>query len=461
MFALYFIITSFVYTIVLAVVPHIIPIAKDLFVSWRAKGDDDSVRTGDENEQIKEIDTRENAEEDSALPISAFITVIVFFFQVASLIHIDIPTPTGEDGTLKDIRNTLFGVFNFRLSFYQKLCPSDDLTWPVKKFINVTLKVCSMLNLIVIFALWKCISSILNIFTTSCRADHLEEKTELQELSDPIVLEVQLHPKPERLSFTSSLKIGFIKLIKLNLTSISTFAFHMIHCVTIDGQSYLYLYAYHQCYSNWQYVILILLMPIVLLFPICFGFALDLLKEGFVSTDRFLLASSVPYYAFWLYGKKKCVGICRPQLSEQEVLCAEAVLNREEEVFEVNNGTLRWPVVQLYRNFLVVVLTTFVVNPIYRSIAFVPVFMSFCLHDRSRAPYKHTYLNTLQCLSSSCLLLIVASNLPGAMSVMTKSMSVPHMKSIVMVLQYVEITTYALMPLSLVLWKLRRWKSNL
>ena len=107
------------------------------------------------------------------------------------------------------------------------------------------------------------------------------------------------------LSFSSLLKIGFVKLTKLNYTSISTFTFHMLHCVTINGSRHLYLYGDHQCYAWWQYVIMILVLPIVLLFPLSFGIALDLMKEGMISTNQFLFATVCPPYAIILRIKMK------------------------------------------------------------------------------------------------------------------------------------------------------------
>ena len=75
------------------------------------------------------------------------------------------------------------------------------------------------------------------------------------------------------------------------------------------------------------------------------------------------------------------------------------------------------------------------------------------LHDRDRMPYKHSYMNLLQCLSSSCLVIISACNIPASMSVMTNSMSVPFMKTVVVALTYTEMVMYAIVPLSLLGWK--------
>ena len=46
----------------------------------------------------------------------------------------------------------------------------------------------------------------------------------------------------EQLSFSSITKIGFIKLVQLNFTSISMFTLMMLNCVPVGGKLHLYLY---------------------------------------------------------------------------------------------------------------------------------------------------------------------------------------------------------------------------
>ena len=108
---------------------------------------------------------------------------------------------------------------------------------------------------------------------------------------------------PDKLSLPSMLKIGYIKLVKLNFTSLSTFSFHMVHCVFIGEHSYLYLYAGYHCYTSWQRVILFAVLPTIVLFPFSFGLALNLLKDHHITTNGFLLASVVPVYPIYLWVK--------------------------------------------------------------------------------------------------------------------------------------------------------------
>ena len=112
------------------------------------------------------------------LSMSAYIVNIFFFFQVATLIHIEIPNPTGDDAE-SIFQQNLFRVVNFKLAVSRQLCPMDDLTLPQKRMINVALKLCSIFNLVIFLFCWKCAAFFKNIFL-SC--SHDEEELESIEL---------------------------------------------------------------------------------------------------------------------------------------------------------------------------------------------------------------------------------------------------------------------------------------
>ena len=139
------------------------------------------------------------------------------------------------------------------------------------------------------------------------------------------------------------------------------------------------------------------LLPIVLLLPLSLGLSLNLLKEGFISTTGFLIGSVLPPYSIYMCVRKQVSGLQTIQRGDAgEQLCMEHILEMEEELFREDSEGIRWPVVQLYRNFLIVFIDVFMRNPIYKTIGFLPVFVLFLVHDRNRTPFKHPYLNILQ-----------------------------------------------------------------
>ena len=81
--------------------------------------------------------------------------------------------------------------------------------------------------------------------------------------------------------------------------------------------------------------------------------------------------------------------------------------------------------------------------------------------DMKRMPYKHSYLNILQALSSACLIVITVCNAPAYYSASFSVMQISHMDIVVKVLQYVEMLMQATVPLSLVVWTLwNKYKSS-
>ena len=333
----------------------------------------------------------------------------------------------------------------------------DDLTLPLKELINVGLKISSMFNLLVLYVLWKCLTSAVKAISPFFRKDPnlMEDSTFLEnkEVSTLYLNGAKCGESPQ-LSFTSMTKIGFIKLVKLNFTSISTFTFHMIHCVSISGNLHLFVYGDQQCYNWWQQIILFGVLPVVVLFPLSFGISLNMLKERWISPTTFLLASVMPFFTIGLYVKNMTVGLNKYSPSDEDELCTKEILLLEEELFNDDGRGIRWPVIQLYRNLLVAVLNNFVLNPIYRSMAFIPVFLFFALQDRHRMPFKNMFLNYLQIFTSASLLIINTCNTPASISKVFDLMAVSGMTEVIRALKYVEFVTLAMVPMSLIVWKL-------
>ena len=129
------------------------------------------------------------------------------------------------------------------------------------------------------------------------------------------------------------------------------------------------------------------------------------------------------------------------------------ILENEESLFHSDFHFVRWPVFQLYRNLVVVVINIFVLNPFYRCSVYVLVFLVFFTQDVYAMPYKHPFLNRLQMLSSSFLLLFTVSNIPASISFMGDIMAVPDMDNALDGLKYLQILMVGLIPFSLVGWK--------
>ena len=212
--------------------------------------------------------TEGNEVEASAppLPYVAFVTTIVFFYQVASLVHMDI----SSDMYGRELVNVLNMFANFEVSVSNTLCPMEGLTILYKYLINVALKLSSIFNVVLLYVLWKCISICFirnkseqeNAETPQEKEENTDERQKLTNtlnnddagntgvlyFSDMESENVNGVPQTPVNNITSDLglkgllKIGFLKLVKLNFTKISQMSFQMIHCVGIAGTLHLYVY---------------------------------------------------------------------------------------------------------------------------------------------------------------------------------------------------------------------------
>ena len=84
-------------------------------------------------------------------------------------------------------------------------------------------------------------------------------------------------------------------------TPVTKFALQLTHCVEILGVSRLFVYGKHVCYSPSQIIIILIIIPGILLFPICLELALRLLKKKQISSTWFVICIAVPYSSMLLY----------------------------------------------------------------------------------------------------------------------------------------------------------------
>ena len=169
--------------------------------------------------------------------------------------------------------------------------------------------------------------------------------------------------------------------------------FHIkLYCCSSSSESRLYVYADQTCYTSWQIAIFLLLIPGLFLFPICFELATRLLKARRISTSQFVFASGCPYLALIMYAMRKKMKT-RENNSREEERLTQIILLNEEGLFKEDSDCIGWQIVQLYRTILLTLLTVFIINPVYRQLAFFPVLVLFNIHDRSRQPYKNGTLN--------------------------------------------------------------------
>ncbi len=266
-----------------------------------------------------------------------------------------------------------------------------------------------------------------------------------------------------RLNFGHRLKITFIKLLKFYYTPITMTALNMTHCVKIHNNHHLFVYGDYECFTAWQIAIMVVILPGILLFPVGFELSLRLLKGRYVSSTTFVASTACPYLGIVLYLLKikfPCTKTIPSIPSPDEEVFVQTILEVEEELFTQDEGAFGWQIVQFYRTLAMNIIVTLITNPVYLTLAFLPVLLVFVLHDREKRPFKDTYLNILQPLSSGCLLLLLGCNVVSSVSFIVDISMVPWMSHVVGILAIVEMLIHACVPLSLPLWMVYKFIQN-
>ena len=253
------------------------------------------------------------------------------------------------------------------------------------------------------------------------------------------------------LSFASTSKIGLPKLIKFSFSSSTLILLQLVHCEKINDHLHLYLFAEHICFVWWQFLIIAIFLPTFAMFPLSFGMALDRLKKRKISVDIFMLSCVFPFIFYAKQKDQEDTDI----LDEDDERCRIMILEQEEELFDVDDKSLRWPVVQLYRMLVIVLVNTFVLNSIFKCLWFASIFGAFLVHDAYRNPFKSKFLNGMQSLTSACLFLVTLCSVPSGISSVVDIRGIPNMDICLVVLRYCERSLYMVVLLSFPVWKLR------
>ena len=90
-------------------------------------------------------------------------------------------------------------------------------------------------------------------------------------------------------------------------TPVTKSALQLTHCVKILGVYRLFVYGKHVCYSPSQIIIIFIIIPGILLLPLCLELALRLLKKKQINSTWFVVCLAFPFSSVLLYvWNKKC-----------------------------------------------------------------------------------------------------------------------------------------------------------
>ena len=396
------------------------------------------------NENVSTSNTSHLNSKDT-FSFSGAIKLMVFYFQVASLVHVQSSAESERKNTyITSIKNVLLTIFNFRLVIYRQTLPMERVDFLLLEFISFGLIVSFFTTLVVIYI----VTHILKVL----RLKFSRGASDLSSDTEPPSHDGSDNNQPENICFITKIKVCYAKLLTLNYIPIAKFSFDMINCTPIGERKHLYVFGELVCYTWWQKLIFGLLIPWVLLFPFALPVATRMLQVKQISSERFLLLITFPPYSIYYILKNynhANVELCQ---TREECSCVNEILKDNDSMFRLNDSFINWDVVLLLRSLVITTMTTFVINPLYRLLLLLVVFFICLIHDRNM-PFKNVHLNRLLTMTSLCLSLLVTCNILPAYSYVSDISGIPGIGVIMTILSYLEdVFVFMLHPVWLFTW---------
>jgi len=339
-----------------------------------------------------------------------YLKIVFYFYQAANLLVVSSSSQHAIKTTL--IEPTL-GFFNFKSYSFGMICPFAGLTVVYKQFFSASHVFGTMLMICFFYV---------------------------------------LHWGIQRFRGQGAPSVGpyvggILQTLLLGYTTLATISFSLLRCVPIGSEKHLFYDGNHVCFQWWQYI----LVGFVCTFLIPFVFVLlwgsYKLYGKTLSVWKFLLACFLPLPSliYWLF-----ISFCqvlRDPVNEVSTPLQESRNSVERVLYdsfkrpeEGRKLSLSWEGIMIGRRLILVVMNTFVINPMPRLVIMSVLCFLFLLHHSFTQPFRDNIANTAETISLLFMNVFFASFL---------SLAVPHedvLSSWWKVFEGVEITILCFAP---------------
>lgn len=344
----------------------------------------------------------------------AVVKTIFYFYQIVELLLI---TTSSEDllNRVKFIR-PLISVFNFKIqSWNEKFgCPFPGLT-AVTKQLFTSLKV---------FATITCISITCLIHKALSCIGYI---------------------RPPR--FTLYLAAG-VETLLLGYERLTDVSLSLLKCVPVHSESRLFLDGNIHCWQWWQYVLISYIVVFVVPFIFVLYWGSRKLVQQSVSTKELALACIMPlpllcYWAIRCCFKKK-LALRRWQEDNEDIKMVLQAPFRQP--VEDDEGTLYWESVLIGRRLVLLVLHSFIADPMLRLLCLDFACMAIFVHHLCKKPYRDTIANACETISLVALIIIATFSLAEA-SLVSEGIEVSGpVETVFRVFAWIELAFIAVAP---------------
>ena len=327
--------------------------------------------------QIKWFKTNDTADEESNSD-GGYVKIIFYFYQAADLL---LSSNTSRRFAEGKVKNILVGVFNFRQSFSSNglICPFPGLTVVTKQLFSASDVFGTCLMIGVLYCLHR--------GAQRCR-------------------------RKEAPTF-SPYMAGILQTMLLGYKTLASVSFNLLRCVPIGSEKRLFLDGNVVCFQLWQYILIAFVVAFVMPFVFVLLWGCYKLHNGSLSVAKFLLACCFPFpfLLYWLFLFLLCVkrnaaqtDTATGQMSQRSV---------ETTLFgcfkkPANGGTLSlgWESVMIGRRLILILLKTFVNDPMLRLFIMSFLCVLFLQHHSMTQPFRDITANRVETISLLSLVLL-------------------------------------------------------
>ena len=332
--------------------------------------------------QIMWFKTHETADEERNSD-EGYVKIIFYFYQAADLLLASNTSLVFVEGKLKDI---LVGVFNFRQSFSSNglICPFPGLTVVTKQLFSASQVFGTSLMIGVLYSLHRA--------AQRCRGK-------------------------EAPSF-SPYMAGILQTMLLGYKTLASVSFNLLRCVPIGSEKHLFLDGNLVCFLWWQYILIALVFAFFVPFVFVLFWGCYKLHNGSLSVAKFLLACCfpLPFLLYWLFLFLLCikrnaarVDSATRKMSKRSV--EMTLFGCFKRPAEGSTLSLGWESVMIGRRLILILLKTFVSDPMPRLLIMSFLCVLFLLHHAISQPFRDVTANNLETISLLSLVLLGMVNM--------------------------------------------------
>ena len=349
-------------------------------------------------------------EEQRGFTMSGCFNIIVGFYQIRSLLTVDVGTKYKRANTYQE-KITKFMDLDF--SIIHSLCPMKDLTSKGEGFVKNQLVVILMLSWAFLFLLIYYALKLAGFFKQPKTAkkevaerdskDEIDSPfgftqwKELNEKSDEGKTAKRVERGPKQfipITFAERVGLGMIKIILFGYKNVATFAIVAFHCVEVEGENVMFTHGDTICYKYWQIISMMFFGLWVVPFPAALMVSYRMYMRNVISLQKFVMCLVFPFASIYLLQARRTVICLNTEIGENERMVTLYLKENFEEAYRkrVNKGyNVFWETWRLYQRLILAVVTTYAINPVERICFSAPIILFFIFVYWFVKPYKKQY----------------------------------------------------------------------